>query len=163
MKDDKISHAKREVFYLTSEAIKIDFIVDMSKLDETFFTTVGCMDGRVHGVVAEFGRKKFGAQYPDAITEAGLVGQLSNNPPQSLLDSINQKLLISLEKHHSKGIVVHGHQGCAGNPVGDEKHKDDIRKSIQKIKSLVNSSVPVVGVFVKRSSKDASRWEIERV
>lgn len=135
----------------------------MSQVGEIFFTAVGCMDGRVQEVGAEFGRKKFGAEFPDTITEAGLVGQLSNNPPQNLLDSIKQKLLISLEKHHSKGIVVHGHQECAGNPVDDERHKDDIRKSIEVIKSLVNSSVPVVGVFVKRSSQDPSKWKIEEV
>lgn len=138
----------------------------MSKAGETFFTSVGCMDGRAQEIVAEFGRKKFRAKYPDTITEAGLVGQLANNPPQSLLDSIKQKLLISLEKHHSKGIVVHGHQECAASDaVDDGKHVNDIRKSVQKIKSLIliNSSVPVVGVFVKRSSQNPSKWEIEEV
>jgi len=136
----------------------------MSQQNETFFTTTGCMDGRVQGVVAEFGRKKFSAIYPDTITEAGLVGKLTeDSPDQGLLGSIKNKLVISLEKHHSKGIVVHSHQECAGNPVEDEKHRDDIRKSIQVIKSLINSSVPVIGVFIKRSSQDASKWEIEEV
>ena len=135
----------------------------MSKANETFFTTVGCMDGRVHEVVGDFGRKKFGAEYPDTITEAGLVGKLANNPEQSLLKSIKQKLLISLEKHHSKGIIVHGHQECAASDaVDDDKHKDDIRKSVQVVQSLINS-VPVVGAFVKRSSRESSKWEIEEV
>lgn len=132
-------------------------------LRQMFFTTVGCMDGRVQSPIAEFGRRKFGAKFPDTITEAGLVGQLANNPQQSLLDSIKQKLLISLEKHHSKGIVVHGHQECAGNPVEDEMHKDDVRKSIQIIKSLISSQVPVIGVFVKRSSEDSRIWEAEEI
>lgn len=135
----------------------------MLQINETFFTSVGCMDGRVQGVVAEFGQKKFDATFPDTITEAGLVGQLAINPQQSLLDSIRQKLLISLEKHHSRGVVVHGHQECAGNPVEDEKHKEDVRKSVQKVGSLIHSSVPVVGVFVKRSSQNPSKWEIEEV
>lgn len=134
----------------------------MSKPDETFLTTVGCMDGRAQEVVAQFGRKKFGAIYPDTITEAGLVGQLSNNPERSLLESIKQKLLISLEKHHSKGIIVHGHQECAGNLVDDEKHKEDVRKSVKVVRSLINY-IPVVGVFVKRSSEESSKWEIEEV
>ena len=34
----------------------------MSKADETFFTSVGCMEGRVQEVVAQFGRRKFGAR-----------------------------------------------------------------------------------------------------
>jgi len=118
----------------------------------------------VQEVVAEFGRRKFGADYPDTITEAGLVGRLAEDEQnQGLLDSIKNKLSISLEKHHSKGIIVHGHQECTGNPVSDDEQKDDIRKSVQKIQSVINSSVPVVGVFVKRSSQDASKWEIEEV
>ena len=136
----------------------------MSKIGETFFTTVGCMDGRAQEVVAEFGRRRFGALFPDTITEAGLVGSLAkDSPDQSLIDSIKNKLNISLEKHHSKGVIVQGHQECAGNPVEDEKHKDDIRKSVQLIKSLINSSIPVMGVFVKRPSQHPSKWEIEEV
>ena len=135
----------------------------MSRQGETFFTTIGCMDGRVQEVVAEFGRRKFGAMYPDTITEAGLVGQLANNPQESLLDSIKQKLSISLEKHHSKGIIVHGHEECAGNPVEEDKHKDDVRKSVQIVQSLINSSIPVVGVFVKRFKTDAGTWKVEEI
>ena len=136
----------------------------MSKAEESFFTTVGCMDGRVQEVVAEFGRNKFGAQFADTITEAGLAGLLSKDAiDERLLESLREKLLISLEKHHSKGIVVHGHQECAGNSVEDEKHKDDIRRSVQAIQSLINSSVPVVGVFVKRSPSDPSVWEVEEL
>jgi carbonic anhydrase len=136
----------------------------MLKQDETFFTTIGCMDGRVQKPIAEFGQKKFNARFPDTITEAGLVGKLTkDSPDQGLLGSIKNKLDISLEKHHSRGIIVHGHQECAGNSVDDEKHKDDIKKSVEVIKSLINSSVPVVGVFVKHSQNNSSIWEVEEI
>ena len=137
----------------------------MAQQDETFFTIIGCMDGRAQAVVAEYGRKKFGAQFPDTITEAGLVRKLARNAvDQRLLDSIKNKLVISLEKHRSKGIAVHGHQECAASDaVDDEKHKDDIRKSVQSIKLLINSSVPVVGVLVRRSQDNLSTWEAEEV
>lgn len=136
----------------------------MSQQNETFFTTIGCMDGRVQEPVAEFGRRRFGVEYPDTITEAGLVGRLAQEElDQGLLDSIKNKLEISLEKHHSKGIIVHGHQECAGNPVEDDKHKDDIRKSVKVIKSFVNSSIPVVGVFVKRSESNPDVWKVEKL
>ena len=137
---------------------------NMSDKYETFFTTVGCMDGRAQGIVAGFGRKKFGAIYPDTITEAGLVGVLSKqNVDNNLIKSLKKKILISLEKHRSKGIIIHGHQECAGNPVEDKAHRDDIRKSIQLIKSLIKSSIPVVGVFVKRSQRDTGIWEVEEL
>ncbi len=136
----------------------------MSHIGETFFTSVGCMDGRAQEPILKFGQKKFRAKFADIITEAGLVGLLgAKKIKKSLLNSLKKKMLISIEKHHSKGIVVHGHQECAGNPVDDQKHKDDIRKSVGVIKSLVNSSVPVVGVFVKRSKDDLNIWEVEEV
>ena len=136
----------------------------MSEQGETFFTSVGCMDGRAQEPILRFGQKKFSAKFADTITEAGLVGLLSKDSiDERLIDYLKKKLLISLGKHHSEGIVVHGHQECAGNPVDDQKHKDDIRKSVEVIKSLVNSSVPVVGVFVKRSQSDTSIWKAEEL
>ncbi len=121
----------------------------MSDAGETFFTSIGCMDGRVADPVAEFGRDKFGAAFADTITEAGLVGLLAaDNTEAELLNSIKKKVLISVEKHHSKGIVVHGHQDCAGNLVDDEKHKEDILKTAEIVKGFVPQDIPVVPVFV---------------
>jgi len=126
----------------------------MSQIGETFFTSVGCIDGRVQEPILAFGQKKFNAKYADTITEAGLVGLLSGgNVDQVLFDSIKKKALISLEKHHSKGIIVHGHEECAGNPVDDEKHKEDTLKAAQVIKSFVSAGILVIPVFVRRSKE----------
>ena len=95
----------------------------MSNIGETFFTVVGCMDGRVQTPVAKFGQEKFEARFPDTITEAGIVGLISKSPDTKFVKNLKLKLLVSLEKHHSKGIVVDGHRECAGNPVNDEQHK----------------------------------------
>lgn len=133
----------------------------MSHIGETFFTAVGCMDGRSECTVAQWGREKFGVLYADAITEAGLVGILSQGSVDPrLLESIKKKILISVDKHHSKNVVVSGHEDCAGNPVDEETHKTHIRRSVQKIQELTNSSVPVVGVYVKRGK---SGWEVEEL
>lgn len=136
----------------------------MSLTGETFFTTIGCMDGRVQDSVVQYGRQKFGGQFADTITEAGLAGILSQEKVDDrLLKSLKSKIEISMEKHHSKGIIVYGHAECAGNPVDDEKHKDDIRRSVEIIKSLTDSSIPVIGVFVRRFSEDSSKWIAEGV
>ena len=133
----------------------------MSKAGETFFTSIGCMDGRVQEPVAEFGRKKFAAKFADTITEAGLVGTLSQKSiDKNLFSSLKQKISISLDKHHSKGIVVHGHQDCAGNPVEDEEHKKDILKATELIQSLIPKNTPVVPVFVKREN---GNWIVEKL
>ena len=137
--------------------------VFMSQAGETFFTSIGCMDGRVHAPIAKYGQDKFGAQYPDTITEAGKVGILAHNPSPEFLAGLKAKLDISLNMHHSKGILVHGHQECAGNPVDDETHTDDVKESVRIIKEIVGDRAPVLGVFVKRSEIEPTNWEVEEL
>lgn len=131
----------------------------MSDLSETFFTSIGCMDGRVQKVIAEYGSNKFEAKYPDTITEAGLVGLLANNPSKELTEAIKMKVLISVLKHHSKGIVVHGHQECAGNPVDDQTHKANILKAVEVIKEMVGD-LEVKPAFV---IKENNNWTLEEL
>lgn len=121
----------------------------MSDAGETFFTSIGCMDGRVQGSVAEFGRAKFGAKFADTITEAGLVGLLQNNLSDEFISNFKNKINVSFEKHHSKGVIIHGHQDCAGNPVDDEIHKQNILKAAEFVRSLV-PNLEVIPVFVVR-------------
>lgn len=135
----------------------------MSNDGETFFTTIGCMDGRCQRVIADFGSKKFGALYPDTITEPGITGKLANNPSKELLETLKEKLTISLEKHHSRGIVVDGHAECTGNPVSDDVHRDNVRAAVSVVSSLVQNQVPVVGVFLSRSKGQQSSWEVEEI
>lgn len=135
----------------------------MSHAGETFFTVLGCMDGRCQEAVAEYGRKKFDAKYPDTITEAGLVGLLANEPSKKLLESLKKKIVISLEKHHSKGILIDGHAECAGDPVSDEAHKDHVRRTVDVVKSLAGLTVPVIGVFIRRCPQNTTVWEVEEI
>lgn len=131
----------------------------MSDLNETFFTSVGCMDGRALRPVRKYGKAKFGVFFVDTITEAGLVGLLANNPSPELLESIKKKVLISVEKHHSKGIIVHGHQECAGNPIEDYQHREETKKAAEVIKGFV-SGVEVKPIFV---IKENENWIVEEL
>lgn len=131
----------------------------MSDLSETFFTSIGCMDGRVQKVIAEYGNSRFEAKYPDTITEAGLVGLLANDPSKDLIEAIKMKVLISVLKHQSRGIIVHGHQECAGNPVDDQTHKENILKAAEIIKQMVGD-LEVKPVFVIRKNDN---WTVEEL
>lgn len=136
----------------------------MSQSGETFATAVGCMDGRTEIPIEEYALKKFGVVYVDNITEAGLVGMLAMGQINKIVESsLENKLAISIGNHHAKGIVVHGHQECAGNPVDDETHKKHIRHSVTLIRSLIEDAIPVVGVFVVRSSQSLHGWEVQEV
>lgn len=121
----------------------------MSHQDDTFFTSIGCMDGRVQEIVSKYGQQKFAVKYPDTITEAGLDGLLAKTQDSQLLESIKSKILISVEKHGSQGIIVHGHEDCAGNPVDKNKHLEDIKQSVLKVKEiLLGHNIPVVGIYI---------------
>jgi len=120
----------------------------MSKSHFDFFTTVGCMDGRAQEVVTSYCRKRFGARFADTITEAGMDGLFLKNA-KSAQKLIKDKVLVSVDKHKSKGILVHGHEDCAGNPVDEERHKEGVRKGVEIIKKLVNNKVPVEGIYIR--------------
>jgi len=132
----------------------------MSQAGETFFTSVGCMDGRSECTVAKWGRKKFGVEYADAITEAGLVGQLSKDHlDKYLIDSLENKIKISVEKHKSKNIVVSGHEDCAGHPVSEENHKEDVLKTAKLIR-LMFPKILVLPIYVKKINDS---WIVEEL
>lgn len=117
------------------------------------------MDGRVQSPVAEYGQQYYGVLYPDTITEAGLVGLLANNPAPQFLDGLKKKVLISTQKHHSKGIIVHGHQRCAGNPVEDNLHKQNILAAA-KVVSEMAPNLEVKPVFVV---KENNNWIVQEL
>lgn len=123
----------------------------MSQVGETFFTSVGCMDGRVQKAVNRYASLIFGAEYADTVTKAGLDGLFAAQViDDELYESVKSMILVSVDKHHSYGIIVHGHEGCAGNPVEDTQHKKDIKKSVEVIKKMMKGkSVEVRGVYIK--------------
>ena len=43
-----------------------------------------------------------------------------------------------------------GHADCAGNPVSDEQHKEDITKGVEVVKSW-NLEVDVKGIWVDQN------------
>ena len=133
----------------------------MSNKSDTFFTSIGCMDGRVQAPIARFGQEKFDVKYPDTLTEAGLVGRLAEAKiDPNLKESIKFKSFdVSVGKHHSKGIIVHGHQHCAGNPVDDDLHRKQALKSAEFVRSFVKD-IPVIPVFVEKIDED---WVVKEL
>lgn len=118
---------------------------------ETFFTSVGCMDGRVQKAVNRYASLVYGAEYADTVTKAGLDGIFSHeNIDPEVFESVKSMIFVSVDRHKSHGIVVHGHEECAGNPVSDEQHKKDIKKSVESIRKMLDGKkVEVRGVYVR--------------
>lgn len=123
----------------------------MSEIGQTFFTSCGCMDGRVQKAANKYASLMFGAEYADTVTKAGLDGIFAKEDVDpDVYQSIKDMILVSVEKHHSFGIVVHGHEGCAGNPVDDIQHKKDIKKSVEAIKKMVHGhDIEIRGIYIR--------------
>ncbi|MEK7571272.1 MAG: carbonic anhydrase [Patescibacteria group bacterium] len=103
---------------------------------ETFFTVVGCMDGRIQKPLAELGTRLTGAEHPDTLTHPGMVGFLADPDITSteVFERIVQGLNISTQGHKTKGVLVAGHEECLGYPVEDDNHRKTTVRAAEKIK-----------------------------
>ncbi len=119
-----------------------------------FATSVSCMDGRVQSPLAEWIKKTHDVDYVDVITEPGVDKIISCDGCN--LDAIRAKIEISINAHKSGVIVVSGHHDCAGNPVTEEQHTEQIRKSVKVISSW-GLGATVIGAWVD------SKWHVSKI
>ncbi len=98
----------------------------------TFATAINCLDGRTQLPVNEWVKKQFGVDFVDTITEPGPDKILASGGGE-LFESIKNRVLISVEKHGSKNIVIVAHHDCAGNPVTRERHLTDLRQAAENV------------------------------
>ena len=127
------------------DGLESGVLVSLSKMK--FATAINCMDGRTQLPVIAYLKEKCKVDYVDVVTEAGPVRILSDSTDRILIDSIRQKVEISVEKHYSRCIAVVGHSDCAGNPVSEEIQREQILKSIKRISSW-NFKANVLGLWV---------------
>jgi len=121
----------------------------------TFATAINCMDGRTQEPVNNWMKKEFKVNYVDSVTEPGPDKILAEGS-SSLVESIKNRVLISVEKHGSKNIVLVSHHDCAGNPVSKEKHLKQLEESLNLISSW-NLDVNVFGVWVDEN------WNVNKI
>ena len=112
-----------------------------------FATSVTCMDGRIQIPLAKWIKENYSVDYVDTITEPGVDKKIAESED---LQSIKNKVSISINAHKSDLIVVSGHYDCAGNPVSDEEHISHIKKGVGVISSW-NLGAKVIGVWVDKT------------
>ncbi len=113
--------------------------------ERTYATMICCMDGRIHGPLAEWTRARAGVNYVDAVTEPGADKMLSHSP--DVAEQLRKKAALSIRARGSRLLVVAGHAGCAGNPVPEEQHKRDIADSVKIVRDW-GTGIEAVGVWV---------------
>ena len=121
-----------------------------------FITAVNCMDGRVQLPIINYLRSKYSADFVDMITEPGPVKILAEKSPSVLLESIRDRLAISVEKHGSKILAVVAHHDCAGNPVEKSRQMEQLEKAMATIETW-GYSITIIGLWVNEN------WEVEMI
>lgn len=119
----------------------------------SFCSVVNCMDGRVQLPVIRYLQERFGVEYVDTVTEPGPNLILSDQADAAAIQSILRRLQISVEHHHSVGIAVVGHHGCAGNPAPKPDQLAHTRNGVQFLKKHYQG-MAIIGLWVDES------WEV---
>ena len=121
-----------------------------------FCTAINCMDGRVQLPVNNYLQERFGAEYVDTITEPGPNRILSDQENRAAVQSIFERVDISVEHHSSVGIAVVGHEGCAGNPAPKDVKLKQMQDAIDLLRQK-HQKMPIIGLWVDEN------WEVHEV
>lgn len=122
----------------------------------SFCTAVTCMDGRIQEPVLRFLKERFGVEYVDLITEAGPNRILAEGVEGPVLESIRERLAISLEQHGSVGVAVVGHHDCAKNPAGRREQARHTAAAAAYLRTLA-AGLPVIELWVDEN------WEVVEI
>jgi carbonic anhydrase len=101
---------------------------------EIFVTAINCMDGRVQLPIIEWMKKQYNAQYVDLITEPGPLKHMAEKN-NLIVDSIKQRVEVSVRKHGSRVVAIVGHYDCTGNPVDKTIQLQQLDSALQLLSS----------------------------
>ncbi|UCH63339.1 MAG: hypothetical protein JSU77_02470 [Fidelibacterota bacterium] len=121
-----------------------------------FCTAINCMDGRVQLPVISYLEQRFNARYVDVISEPGSNLILAEQTDPNLVESILQRLAISVNHHHSQGIAIVGHHDCAGNTAGKAEQISHLRAAIAVL-SEHYPEIEMIGLWVDEN------WQVNEV
>ena len=121
----------------------------------TFVTAINCMDGRVQEPVVQWLKKRFETDYVDMITEPGPDRVMTQGSPDAL-ESIRNRVDISVNTHGSRVVVIVTHHDCAGFPVSRDKHLAAAAKCVEIIDSWL-FPVRIVTLWVNEN------WQVELI
>jgi hypothetical protein len=121
-----------------------------------FATVINCMDGRTQLPVINYIKVRFNVDYVDVITEPGPVKVIAEQSSAFQVYSIQQRMMISQQKHGSQHLALVAHHDCAGNPVEKANQIEQLRQCLGYIR-LWGFKGDVVGLWVNEN------WEVEEV
>ena len=119
-----------------------------------FATVINCMDGRTQLPIINYIKTKFNVDYVDNITEPGPVKVISEQRNDFQVHSIQQRAILSQEKHGSKHLALVAHYDCTGNHVEKNRQMEQLSMSLEYIR-LWGFKGTIVGLWVNEN------WQVE--
>ncbi len=119
----------------------------------SFATAINCMDGRTQRPVMAWLTDQFKVDYVDAITDPG-VDKILTAGTREQIESIKNRVLISVNAHGSRHIAIVGHHDCAGNPVSEDEHRRMTKEAVEVVAGW-DLPVKVFGLWI------GSDWRVE--
>ena len=136
----------------------------MSNLNEQFVAHAGCMDGRGRQAVRDYtGRDE---NFLDRVCSGpGAVAGIAARE-EFFLEQLRRCLPVTVNKHGTRTVYVHGHSECAGNPIDDETHKQQILEAAEVVREMIielglPSDVMVVSLWAERATEGERPWMVE--
>ncbi len=120
-----------------------------------FCTVINCMDGRVQVPAIEYLRKRFNVDYVDNITEPGPNLILSNKENEAMIQSILNRVKISIEKHNSVALAVVGHHDCAANQSSKEGQLLHLKNALDFLGSRLD--IPIIALWIDEN------WQVSEI
>lgn len=120
-------------------------------MNRIFATAINCIDGRTQIPVIEYIKGRYAVvDYIDMVTEAGPNKILSENRDKEIIESIQKRVKISVERHDSKLIAIVEHYDCAGNRAQKETQISQILSAIKTVESW-GFDVQIIGLWISKN------------
>jgi len=96
----------------------------------TFAVALNCMDGRAQLPANTWLKERFGVDFIDMVTEAGIVRFCSaaRDAPQTV--AVLESIGVSVNAHGATQMAVIAHADCAGNPIADSAQKAQLSDAV---------------------------------
>ena len=120
---------------------------------ETRATCLNCMDGRVQLPILSWIKTNYPVNFVDVITETGMDRVLAK---QEDISEVLRSIKVSVDLNKSTRLFVVGHYDCRGNPVDENRHREEIANAVARLKPLWPAQ-EVVGLWVN------DQWQVELV
>jgi len=114
------------------------------------------MDGRIQEPTINYLKQTYGMTYVDSITEPGPCKILADNTNETLVDSIFDRVNISVNKHGSQLMAISGHYDCTGNPCDEKDQREQTRQSVEVLKNQYPET-EVIGLWID------SEWTVHKI